>query len=100
MHKVPIENILYFESNNKHVYAITKSGRMEVKQRLVEIEPDVAERNFLRISKSILANMSKIIGYVQEGDRTLSATLINKEVIRVSRKYAADFIEIWRRNAE
>ena len=73
---------------------------MEVKQRLVEIEPEVSERNFFRISKSILANMSKIIGYEQELDRTLSATLINKEVIRVSRKYATAFIEMWSQNAD
>ena len=44
--------------------------------------------------------MSKIIGYEQELDRTLSATLINKEVIRVSRKYATAFIEMWSQNAD
>lgn len=100
MHKIPIDNVLYFESSNKHVYAFTKTAKMEVKQRLVEIEPEVSERNFFRISKSILANMSKIIGYEQELDRTLSATLINKEVIRVSRKYATAFIEMWSQNAD
>ena len=38
MHKVLVDNILYFESYDKRVYAALKSGKYEVKQRLFEIE--------------------------------------------------------------
>ncbi len=91
MHKVLVDNILYFESFDKRVYAALKSGKYEVKQRLFEIEELLAEKNFYRISKSILANMDKVVGYKTATDRTLCAMLVNKDELRVSRNYMEDF---------
>lgn len=91
MTKVPLENILYFESGEKKVYAAMKSGKYEIKQRLFELEEMLAEKNFLRISRSVIINMNKTVGYKNGFNRTLLAVLSNKEELHVSRTYGDSF---------
>ncbi len=85
------ENILFFEATNKKVFATTKNGEYEIKQRLYEIEALLKERNFLRISKSTIVNLDKIVSYRPDSDRTLVVFLSNKQTVRVSRSFVDDF---------
>ena len=91
MHKMKIENILYFEALDKKVHAITKSGAYEVNQRLFEIEEMYADRRFMRISKSIVMNMDKIASVKMEEDRSCKVFFSPHSWVRVSRNYLKEF---------
>lgn len=60
---------------------------MEVKQRLYELEMILSDRDFIRISKSVIININKIKSLKPEINRTILATMYNGEQLFVSRKY-------------
>ena len=91
MTKVPLENVLYFEAFEKRVFAALKSGKYEIKQRICELEDMLNGRKFIRISRSVLVNMNKVVGYKTGFDRTLLAVLSDKEELRVSRTHSDNF---------
>ncbi len=91
IHKVPLENILFFESEGRKTMAITKNGRYEIKKSLTELETLYSNKNFFRVSKSTLINTTKVISITPDIDRTLIATLTGKITVRVSRKNANEF---------
>ena len=91
LHKVPLENILMFESEGRKTMAVLKSGRYEIKKTLSELEEQLVTKNFMRVSKSALVNLNKIISLAPAADRTILITLSGKINTRVSRKHAADF---------
>ncbi len=91
LHKVSVENILLFETEGRKTIAVLKNGRYEVKKNLSQLETALKEQNFLRVSKSALINMSKVLSFTPDEDRTICATLIGKITVRVSRKHAPAF---------
>lgn len=91
--KVPLENILLFESENRKTIAVMKSGRYEIKKTLSQLEELYSNKNFLRVSKSTLVNLTKVIEITPDVDRTLMATLPGKVTVHVSRKHANEFKE-------
>lgn len=60
---------------------------MEVNQRLYELEHILSEKDFIRISKSQIVNINKIQSLRPELNRTIVATMCNKEQLSISRKY-------------
>ena len=93
LHKVSLDSILLFETEDRKTIAVMKSGRYEIKKTLSQLEELLAEKNFLRISKSTLVNLDKVISITPDADRTLLATLVGKIAVRVSRKNANLFKE-------
>ena len=91
--KVPLENILLFESENRKTIAVMKSGHYEIKKTLSQLEELYSSKNFMRVSKSALVNLSKVIRITPDADRTLVATLTGKITVRVSRKHYTEFKE-------
>lgn len=93
LNKVLVENVLYFEAEDKKTYAVLKTGKYEVKKTLSILEEILMSRNFMRISKSTLLNMDKVVKYVTDSDRTLIVTLVNHATVRVSRSKVHEFKE-------
>lgn len=91
LYKVSINSALYFECRDKKTFIILMSGAYPVKKRLFEIEENYRDKGFLRISKSVIVNMSKVVQVSMCEDRTILATLSNKEKVRVSRQYVKEF---------
>ena len=89
--KVSTDNILYFEAFDKKVFVTLKSGSYEIKTTLTDLEEKLEQSGFMRISKSILLNTTRVTGIKVEKDRTLLAVLVTKQSVRVSRKYAEAF---------
>lgn len=84
---VRLLDVLYFESVNNRIFLYTKEDVMEVKQRLYELEMILSDRDFIRISKSVIININKIKSLKPEINRTILATMYNGEQLFVSRKY-------------
>lgn len=61
-HKIPIREILYFESNRRKVFIITESETFELYGKLNEIENSLksCKASFLRIHQSFLVNYKHI----------------------------------------
>ncbi len=93
LHKVATDNILFFETEGRKTMTVLKNGRYEVKKTLGQLEDLLATENFMRVSKSTLLNLSKVVSVTPDTDRTLLATLSGKVTVRISRKNAAEFKE-------
>ena len=91
MHRLSVEQILYFEAQGKRVYAVTKNGQYEVNQRLFEIEEMFADRGFMRVSKSVVLHTDKVVGVKMEEDRSCLAYFSSQTFARVSRSYVKEF---------
>ncbi|MGN0641100.1 MAG: LytTR family DNA-binding domain-containing protein [Oscillospiraceae bacterium] len=83
-----LSDIIYFEAVGELVFAYTENEVYEVKSRLYEIEKNYAEQMFMRCSKSIIANISKIQSFRPAPDTRLIAKMKNGEEIVISRMYA------------
>lgn len=56
---IPIEEILFFETEDKCVYAHTKEQSFQTEFKLYELE-EMLSGNFMRISKAALVNLNHI----------------------------------------
>lgn len=80
-------DVLYFEAVDNRTFLYTENDVLEIKQRLYELEEMLPEMDFIRISKSQIANINKIRSLKPELNRTLTAEMNNGELLSVSRRY-------------
>ncbi len=58
--QICIKDILYVEAIDERVFAYTKEKEFEIKQRLYELETELAPYKFIRCSKSFLICLLKV----------------------------------------
>lgn len=85
--KLALKDIFYFEAVDNKVYAYTAKQVYEVHKKLYEIEEDYANTDFLRISKAIVVNVSKITYIRPMLNGRFEAKLKNDEKVIISRQY-------------
>ena len=56
---IKLKDILYFFSDDKNNYAKTNNGVYRVKEKLYELEEQLARNKFIRISNSCIINIEK-----------------------------------------
>lgn len=88
MFSIPIQNIYYIEAVGALVFAYSKEEVYELKSRLYEMEIILEKKRFVRVSKSILLNMNKLLFLKPAVNGKFSAKLENEEDIIISRQYA------------
>ena len=86
-HRIKATDIYYLESVNNTVFLYSKDVMYESKQKLYEFEKMLHSGTFLRISKSAVVNLSKIVAVASGMHSRLEATLSNGEVVIVTRTY-------------
>lgn len=82
------ENILYIETVDRKTFVYTEAETFESDLKLYEIEQELTEHDFLRISKQAVVNIRMIKSLKAEINRKIRVTLKNNEQIIVSRMYA------------
>ncbi len=82
-----LKDIYYFEAVDNKVFAYTKEKVYEVKSKLYEIEEKYQGSDLLRVSKSTIANISKIAHLTPRLNGRFDATMKNGEIVIVSRQY-------------
>ncbi len=82
--------VFYFESVDDRVCACCEKNVYEVKQKLYELEEIFAHTDLLRISKSMIVNISKISKILPSLNGRLCAVLTNGEKVVISRQYVPD----------
>ena len=88
--KVNIRDILYFESVDDNTFIYTRDKVLTSVLKLYEIEEQFDKDLFFRCSKSVIINLNKITKLKPEITRNILATLVNGEVIVISRRYAPE----------
>ena len=87
-HLLETEQILYIEAVDRKTFVYTNSENYESELKLYEIEQELVERDFLRISKNSIVNLRKIKSLKTDVNRKIRITLQNGEQIVVSRMYS------------
>ena len=80
--------ILYIETVDRRTFVYTEEGTYESELKLYEIEQELLEHDFLRISKQSIVNLRMIRSLKAEINRKIRVTLRNGEQIVVSRMYS------------
>lgn len=80
--------ILYFETVERNTFVYTKEDTYEIDLRLYEVEQQLIEQGFIRISKTCILNLKEIQSLKADINRKIKVTLINGEQLIVSRNYA------------
>lgn len=80
-------DVFYFEAVDNRVFAYCEKQVYEVRKKLYELEADLADTDFLRISKSAIVDLSKVLHLSAAFNGRLEAKLKNGEKIIISRQY-------------
>ncbi|MBR5358540.1 MAG: LytTR family transcriptional regulator DNA-binding domain-containing protein [Clostridiales bacterium] len=86
---IKISAIYYIESVDKKTFVYTKQGCYDTKYRLYELEV-LLGGYFMRCSKSTIINLKKVRNVKSQISGRIDATLINDEVVVISRGYAKE----------
>ena len=76
---------------DRDVFAYKASGVYRIRNTLYELEDDLREKFFVRISKSTIVNIKAIRTIAPEDFRRIKLLLSNGEYLVVSRSYANGF---------
>lgn len=80
--------ILYVEAVDRSTFIYTEDSTYESEWKLYEIEQQLGEKDFIRISKQSIINLKKVKSLKADLNRKIRVTLQNGEQIIVSRMYS------------
>ncbi len=83
-----IEKILYIEGVERNTFIYTTDAMYESELKLYEIEQELLEQDFIRVSKQNIINLKKVKSLKADINRKIRVTLQNDEQIIVSRMYS------------
>lgn len=84
------ETIDYFYAENRKVYAVQHSKRIEIRLKLFELEKRLANQSFMRFSKSVIGNVNKINRFELSFNGNLCVYFHSGNKEYISRKYVAE----------
>ncbi|MCH5262087.1 MAG: LytTR family transcriptional regulator DNA-binding domain-containing protein [Lachnospiraceae bacterium] len=83
-------DIYYFEAVDNKVFLYTKEKVYETKSKLYELEEQFGYTNFIRVSKSVILNLSNVESFYPEFNGRFEALMKNKERLLISRQYVPE----------
>lgn len=92
IYKVKSDDIYFVETTKKDLLIHTEKDIYEYKNRLYEIEK-ILPAQFVRISKSTILNLEKVLVYNPLLNGLMEVKLINNETTYISRKYLREVRE-------
>lgn len=85
--KLNPKDVFYFESVDNKVFAYAGKDVYEIRKKLYEIEEEKLCVDYMRISKSMIINISKIVYVKPSLNGRFEARLRNDEKLIISRQY-------------
>lgn len=85
--KVLVPDIYYIESVDKRTFIYTKEMVFRSEKRLYQLENELREYDFVKVSKNCLVNINELVHIKALANSRLEAELSNGEKIIVSRTY-------------
>lgn len=90
IHRIEPSAVFYIETVDNKTFLYLRDKVFESKQKLYELEESLAGSDFLRISKSVIVNLSKMKSLIPALSGRFEASLENGEKVIISRQYVAD----------
>ena len=90
---IPVSGIFYIESVDNRTFIYSHKDCYETSRKLYEFEELLKDRNFLRISKSVVLNIMKVESIKPALNGRFTCRLHNGEEVVISRKYVGQFRE-------
>ncbi|PAE14998.1 hypothetical protein CHH91_16235 [Virgibacillus sp. 7505] len=87
VHLLQPDSIYYIESVDNSVFLYDKNAVYQSSLKLYQIEESHFSPDLIRISKSVIVNLSKVEKLKPALGRKLTATLTNGEKVMISRQY-------------
>jgi DNA-binding LytR/AlgR family response regulator len=75
------------------IFFYTENELYEATAKLYQIEESLKHLQFARISKTVIANLDKMLSIRKAENSRLVATLVNQEKLVVSRQYVSEIKE-------
>ncbi|WP_173917596.1 LytTR family DNA-binding domain-containing protein [Halobacillus sp. Marseille-Q1614] len=97
-HLIKPENIHYFRTEGDTVTAATTEGTFKIKEKLYELEQSLPSHRFIRISKSVIANLYEMSHFEPSFNGTLCVHFKSGVKEYASRHYVGRIKEILRMN--
>lgn len=91
MEPLYITGIYYIEAVDRDVFAYKAKSVYRLRKTLYELEEDLREKHFVRISKSTIVNIKAVSSVCPEDSRRVKLRLNNGEYLVVSRSYVNNF---------
>jgi len=95
IHRVAPKDIFYIDTVDNKTFLYCEKDIYESKQKLYELEKILTNGDFLRISKSVIVNLSKIKSLSPALSGRLEAVLHNNESVIISRQYVGELKKIF-----
>lgn len=89
VHIIKASAVYYIESVDKKTFVYTKDVCYDCKYRLYELETMLGGY-FMRCSKSMIINLKKVRNVKSQLSGRIDATLINDEIVVISRGYVKE----------
>jgi len=89
VYSLELKNILFFETNDRNVYAHTVNNAFLIHYRLYELEEKLPD-NYLRISKSSILNLNEISSLTRSVTGNLVEFKNTYKTLYVSRRFLKD----------
>lgn len=89
-YKVLVADIFYIESVDKRTFIYTKEMVFRSEKRLYQLENELKDNDFVKVSRTCLVNMNELIHIKALSNSRLEAELSNGEKIIVSRTYISE----------
>ena len=86
-YEIPVADVFYIESVDNKVFLYTRDKVYQTRQKIYEFESMLAEKHFLRVSKSMLLNLMKVEAIRPALNGRFSAVLRSGEQIIITRNY-------------
>jgi hypothetical protein len=90
---ISTHDIMYILANSPYVTICHQSKKYLHNEALKTLERKLDTKQFIRIHKSCIVNIDKIVSYKSRLNGDYDLTLVDGAVLRVSRNYAATFKE-------
>lgn len=84
---IPLLDVYYFESVDDTVFCYTNNETYSTNFKLYEIEEVFKDSTLVRINKTMVVNIGKIVSFKAQLNGRMDAILQNKEKVEISRNY-------------
>lgn len=91
VHLVLLRDVIYIEGINNDTYAHTAKREFSIKEKLYELEPQLIDKKFIRISKSYIVSIHKVEKIKPQINGKLLLFMSNNVKLEVSRHYLPSF---------
>lgn len=90
---IDVKDIQYFSANSPYINIHHPAGRYLKTGTLRSLETELNDHQFIRIHKSCIVNIRKVVSYQSRHNGDYDLTLTDGSALRLSRNYAANFKE-------